>query len=295
MPPPALRGSADPLGAKDQAQLAAIVVKLCEDIGGLVVVVDHSRKNRPEGQPLSSADIFGPPQKWAAAEHIVMLDVVDAGRRLEVFIEGKDLETRRFFLTVTPRGAAARRSSPTPARRRSSPTPSARWAPRTARPSSGHAPGEPGRPEHRGDRPGPQGRRHHPEPGHGHPALQGAGQGQAGPSDRHEQGDPVHRHHHRTAARTVCGVRRRRRESPRLARRSTDAPTFCGGPLIAQRDGGAPPTWCPCRRVTYAPPQTYIYASVGGAAVERGSPRGLRAACCPSGSTRPDSRLVTAP
>jgi hypothetical protein len=32
-----------------------------------------------------------------------MLDVVDAGRRLEVFIEGKDLETRRFFLTVTPR------------------------------------------------------------------------------------------------------------------------------------------------------------------------------------------------
>ena len=79
--------------------------ELCEDIGGLVVVVDHSRKNRPEGQPLSSADIFGPPQKWAAAEHIVMLDVVDAGRRLEVFIEGKDLETRRFFLTVGPRGS----------------------------------------------------------------------------------------------------------------------------------------------------------------------------------------------
>ena len=80
-------------------------MQLCEDIGGLVVVVDHSRKNRPDGQPLSSADIFGPPQKWAAAEHIVMLDVVDAGRRLEVFIEGKDLETRRFFLTVTPRGS----------------------------------------------------------------------------------------------------------------------------------------------------------------------------------------------
>jgi hypothetical protein len=103
----ALSPSADPLGAKDQAHLAAVVVKLCEDIGGLVIVVDHSRKNRPEGQPLSSADIFGPPQKWAAAEHIVMLDVVDAGRRLEVFIEGKDLETRRFFLTVTPRGSGA--------------------------------------------------------------------------------------------------------------------------------------------------------------------------------------------
>jgi hypothetical protein len=101
----ALSPLADPLGPKDQAALAATVVKLCEDISGLVVVVDHSRKNRPEGQPLSSADIFGPPQKWAAAEHIVMLDVVDAGGRLEVFIEGKDLETRRFFLTVTPRGS----------------------------------------------------------------------------------------------------------------------------------------------------------------------------------------------
>jgi AAA domain/Helix-turn-helix domain len=101
----ALSPSADPLGPKDQAALAATVVKLCEDISGLVVVVDHSRKNRPEGQPLSSADIFGPPQKWAAAEHIVMLDVVDAGGRLEVFIEGKDLETRRFFLSVTPRGS----------------------------------------------------------------------------------------------------------------------------------------------------------------------------------------------
>jgi DNA-binding transcriptional ArsR family regulator len=101
----ALSPSADPLGAKDQAALAAVVVKLCEDIGGLVVVVDHSRKNRPEGQSLSSADIFGPPQKWAAAEHIVMLDVVEAGARLEVFIEGKDLETRRFFLAVSPKGS----------------------------------------------------------------------------------------------------------------------------------------------------------------------------------------------
>ena len=34
-----------------------------------------------------------------------MLDVLDAGRRIEVFIEGKDLETRRFFLTVSPQGS----------------------------------------------------------------------------------------------------------------------------------------------------------------------------------------------
>ncbi|MFQ5893281.1 MAG: winged helix-turn-helix domain-containing protein, partial [Nitrospinota bacterium] len=55
----------------------------------------------------SSADIFGPPQKWAVAEHIVMLDVVETGHRLEVFIEGKDMETRRFFLSVSPRGSGA--------------------------------------------------------------------------------------------------------------------------------------------------------------------------------------------
>jgi len=101
----ALSPTADPLGPQDQAQLAAVVVKLAEDINGLVIVVDHSRKNRPEGQPLSSADIFGPPQKWAAAEHVVMLDVVEAGRRIEIFLEGKDLETRRFFLAVSPRGS----------------------------------------------------------------------------------------------------------------------------------------------------------------------------------------------
>jgi hypothetical protein len=68
-------------------------------------VVDHSRKNRPEGQEtLSSADIFGPPQKWAAAEHIVMLRKVD-NHRVEVFVEGKDADTTRFFLAVSPRGS----------------------------------------------------------------------------------------------------------------------------------------------------------------------------------------------
>lgn len=98
----ALSPSADPLGAKDQAALADTIIRLCEDIGGQVVVVDHSRKNRQEGQAISSADIFGPPQKWAAAEHIVMLDMTTDGKRLEVFVEGKDIETNRFFLTVSP-------------------------------------------------------------------------------------------------------------------------------------------------------------------------------------------------
>src|SRR5262249_20305736 len=51
-----------------------------------------------------SADIYGPQQKWAAAEHIVMMDLTADRRRLEVFIESKDGETRRLFLTVTAKG-----------------------------------------------------------------------------------------------------------------------------------------------------------------------------------------------
>lgn len=99
----ALSPSADPMGAKDQAVLAAVVVQLAEDLGGTVIVVDHSRKNRPEGQDvLSSADIFGPLQKWAAAEHIIMLRKID-NHRVEVFVEGKDVDTTRFFLAVSPR------------------------------------------------------------------------------------------------------------------------------------------------------------------------------------------------
>jgi hypothetical protein len=101
----ALSPTADPLSANDQAALAVVVVKLCEETGGLVIVVDHSRKNRPEGRALSSADIFGPPQKWAAAEHIVMLDLTSDGRRLEVFTESKDLDGTRFFLEISPRGS----------------------------------------------------------------------------------------------------------------------------------------------------------------------------------------------
>jgi hypothetical protein len=68
-------------------------------------VVDHSRKNRPEA--ISSDDIHGPYVKWASAEHIVMLDTVAEKpvKRLEVFIEGKDTDTDRLFLTVSARGS----------------------------------------------------------------------------------------------------------------------------------------------------------------------------------------------
>src|SRR5262249_27191652 len=101
----ALSPGADPLGTADQTALAEIVKGIQERIGAdsLIIVVDHSRKNRPEGQVLSSADIFGPPQKWAAAEHVVMQDVVKANERIEVFVESKDGDTARFFLDVSPR------------------------------------------------------------------------------------------------------------------------------------------------------------------------------------------------
>ena len=102
----ALSPGADPMAPRDQTALAAVVVELAEAIGGAVVVVDHSRKNRAEDQPLSSADMYGPQQKWAAAEHIVMMDLTADRRRLEVFVEGKDGETRRLFLNVTPKGGA---------------------------------------------------------------------------------------------------------------------------------------------------------------------------------------------
>ena len=48
----ALSPTADPLGTSDQAKLAASIVQLAEDINGTVVVVDHSRKNRPEDHVL---------------------------------------------------------------------------------------------------------------------------------------------------------------------------------------------------------------------------------------------------
>ena len=102
----ALSPTADPLATKDQALLARVVTTLAEAIQGLVVVVDHSRKNRPEGQALSSADIHGSYVKWASADHVVMLDLTADRKRLEVFVEGKDVDVARFFLEVAPKGAA---------------------------------------------------------------------------------------------------------------------------------------------------------------------------------------------
>jgi hypothetical protein len=99
-----LSPTADPMSAVDQTRLAAVVVDLAEAIGGTVVVVDHSRKNRADDQPISSADIYGPLQKWATAEHICMFDLTTDRRRLELFVEGKDGDTRRLFLAITPKG-----------------------------------------------------------------------------------------------------------------------------------------------------------------------------------------------
>jgi Bifunctional DNA primase/polymerase, N-terminal/AAA domain/Primase C terminal 1 (PriCT-1) len=106
-----LSPTADPMSAVDQTHLAAVVVELAEAIGGTVVVVDHSRKNRADDQPISSADIYGPLQKWATAEHICMFDLTADRRRLELFVEGKDGDTRRLFLTITPKGAPGEKFS----------------------------------------------------------------------------------------------------------------------------------------------------------------------------------------
>lgn len=100
----ALSPSANPLNHDDQAKLVNIVRELAEDIRGLVVVVDHTRKNRAEGQPTSSADVFGPYVKWAGAEHILVLDRA-SDNRLEIFVEGKDVESMRFLLMVSPPGS----------------------------------------------------------------------------------------------------------------------------------------------------------------------------------------------
>jgi len=81
-----------------------VVVDLADRINGLVVVIDHSRKNRPDGADLLAADILGPSQKWQAAEHVIMLEKAE-GDRLTAFVEGKDGESGRCFLTVSGRGS----------------------------------------------------------------------------------------------------------------------------------------------------------------------------------------------
>jgi hypothetical protein len=96
----ALSPTADPLAAKEQAQLAQIVVALADAIGGLVIVVDHARKNAPDGGPQTLADLFGPSQKAQRAEHALLLRMIEGPeRRIEVFVDGKDGDgIERFFL-----------------------------------------------------------------------------------------------------------------------------------------------------------------------------------------------------
>src|SRR5207302_1888178 len=45
----ALTPQSDPDSAKDQAALARIAVELADKLDGLVIVVDHARKNPPSG------------------------------------------------------------------------------------------------------------------------------------------------------------------------------------------------------------------------------------------------------
>jgi hypothetical protein len=99
----ALSPNADPIGAKDQTALAAAVANFTQAFGGAVVVLDHSRKNPPEGAILSSADILGPSQKWQAAEHVIMLGQ-KANDRIPIFVQGKDADTARFLLAVSSPG-----------------------------------------------------------------------------------------------------------------------------------------------------------------------------------------------
>lgn len=101
----ALTPSVDPLSAKDQARIGAALTTLAAEIEGTILIVDHTRKNRAEGQAIGTADLYGPVQKAAVAEHLVMLDLTREARRVEVFVEGKDVETSRFFLTVSEPGS----------------------------------------------------------------------------------------------------------------------------------------------------------------------------------------------
>jgi len=98
----ALSPNADPLGAADQTKLAQALAQFTQWFLGCCLVIDHSRKNKEEGQALSSADIMGPSQKWQAAETIIMLAETKAKGRLEVYLESKDVNDGRFFLDVSP-------------------------------------------------------------------------------------------------------------------------------------------------------------------------------------------------
>jgi hypothetical protein len=96
----ALSPGADPDSAKGQAALGASMVVLSEAIDGLVVIVDHARKNPPSGAEVSMADIYGPNQKAQKAEHALVLRRLKGhDRRLDVLMDSKDTDgPLRFFL-----------------------------------------------------------------------------------------------------------------------------------------------------------------------------------------------------
>lgn len=104
----ALAPGSDPANPQAQADLARAVVALAAAIDGLVVVIDHLRKNPPDGS-LSVADIYGPTQKAQRAEHAIVLRRLEGHadpRRVEVLIDGKDLDaTVRFYLDRSPAGS----------------------------------------------------------------------------------------------------------------------------------------------------------------------------------------------
>jgi hypothetical protein len=100
----ALTPGTDPDSPKEQAVAAAAMVALADAVG-LVVVIDHARKNPPAG--VSAADLYGPNQKAQRAEHLMILRKVDAeDRRVEVLFDSKDLDgERRYYLERSPEGS----------------------------------------------------------------------------------------------------------------------------------------------------------------------------------------------
>ena len=102
----ALSPGADPMGAKDQNDIAQAVANFSQDFDGATVILDHTRKNKIEGSLLTSADIYGPDVKRRVADHIIMLAYRgDATDEAEVHISGKDVESTRFYVRISPRGS----------------------------------------------------------------------------------------------------------------------------------------------------------------------------------------------
>jgi hypothetical protein len=107
----ALAPGTDPDSPKEQAALARVVVELAAAIEGLVIVIDHARKNPPAN--VSLADTYGPQTKMQRAEHAVVLRRCEGeDDRVEVLIDSKDLDREvRFYLDRSPLGSATEKWS----------------------------------------------------------------------------------------------------------------------------------------------------------------------------------------